>query len=158
VANPLASLARALGTKPWVMELSGGIIWADKKLHRLFKGRVSLVAMAGLPSLRLTTTGRKSGLARSTNLLYFPRGGDYVLTGSNWGRANNPAWTLNLRDHPDAVIALGGRETPVKARELLGEEYQAMWRELLAFWPGYEMERAAAGRELPVFVLTPVTP
>jgi deazaflavin-dependent oxidoreductase (nitroreductase family) len=139
------------------MELSSGIIWADKKLHRLFKGKVSLVAMAGLPSLRLTTTGRKSGLARSTNLLYFPHGADYVLTGSNWGRPNNPAWTWNLRADPDAVIALGGRETPVKARELLGEEYDAMWRELLAFWPGYEMERAAAGRELPIFLLSVTT-
>lgn len=139
------------------MELSSGIIWADKKLHRLFKGKVSLVAMAGLPSLRLTTTGRKSGLARSTNLLYFPHGADYVLTGSNWGRPNNPAWTWNLRADPDAVIALGGRETPVKARELLGEEYDAMWRELLAFWPGYEMEREAAGRELPIFLLSVTT-
>ncbi|WP_442785259.1 nitroreductase family deazaflavin-dependent oxidoreductase [Amycolatopsis sp. H20-H5] len=139
------------------MKLAGGISWADRKLHRLFKGRVSLVAMAGLPSLRLTTTGRRSGLARSTNLLYFPHSADYVLTGSNWGRPNNPAWTLNLRDHPEAVIALGGRETRVKARELTGDEYQAMWRELLGFWPGYAMELEAAGRELPIFVLTVTT-
>ncbi|WP_425427353.1 hypothetical protein [Amycolatopsis sulphurea] len=43
-------------------------------------GRASLVGLAGLPSLRLTT----SGLPRSTNLLYFPQGRDFVLTGSNW--------------------------------------------------------------------------
>ncbi|MFJ1759693.1 nitroreductase family deazaflavin-dependent oxidoreductase [Amycolatopsis sp. NPDC088138] len=132
------------------------VVWADKKLHKVFGGRVSLVALAGLPSLRLTTTGRKSGLPRSTNLLYFPHGGDFVLTGSNWGRPNNPAWTLNLRADPKAEVALAGRPVTVVARELEGEEYAAMWRELLAFWPGYAMEQEEAGRPLPVFVLNRV--
>jgi len=139
------------------MRTSGAVVWADRKLHKAFGGRVSLVALAGLPSLRLTTTGRKSGLPRSTNLLYYPHGRDYVLTGSNWGRPNNPAWTLNLRANPKAGIALAGRPAEVSARELEGEEYDRMWLELLRFWPGYEMERAEAGRPLPVFVLSEIT-
>ncbi|WP_328610105.1 nitroreductase family deazaflavin-dependent oxidoreductase [Amycolatopsis sp. NBC_00345] len=155
MANPLANLARKLGTQPWVMEASRGIIWADKKLHRWFGGKVSLVGIAGLPSLRLTTVGRKSGLPRSTNLLYFPHGADFVLTGSNWGRPQNPAWTFNLRALSEAEVAIRGREVAVKVRELEGEEYDRMWGELLEFWPGYEMERVAAGRPLPVFVLSP---
>ena len=133
------------------------VVWADKKLHRVFGGRVSLVALAGLPSLRLTTTGRKSGLPRSTNLLYYPHGDDFVLTGSNWGRPHDPAWTLNLRTNPKAEVALAGRPVEVVARELTGEEYHAMWRELLAFWPGYAMEQREAGRPLPVFVLNRIT-
>lgn len=139
------------------MKLASGIIWVDKKLHRLFKGKVSLVALAGLPSLRLTTTGRKSGLPRSTNLLYFPHEGDFVLVGSNWGRPNDPAWTHNLRSGPDAVIALAGKEIPVRARELEGDEYGEMWKRLLAFWPGYAMEQEEARRPLPIFVLTRTT-
>jgi deazaflavin-dependent oxidoreductase (nitroreductase family) len=157
VANPLRALARAVGTKPWLMRTAGFVVWADKKLHRVFGGRVSLVALAGLPSLRLTTTGRKSGLPRSTNLLYYPHGDDFVLTGSNWGRPRNPAWTLNLRTNPKAEVALAGRPVEVVARELTGEEYNAMWRELLAFWPGYAMEQREAGRPLPVFVLNRIT-
>jgi deazaflavin-dependent oxidoreductase (nitroreductase family) len=132
------------------------VVWADKKLHKVFGGRVSLVALAGLPSLRLTTTGRKSGLPRSTNLLYFPRGDDLVLTGSNWGRPHDPAWTLNLRADPKAEVALAGRPLAVVARELEGEEYAEMWQELLGFWPGYAMEQQEAGRPLPVFVLNRV--
>ncbi|WP_410574706.1 nitroreductase family deazaflavin-dependent oxidoreductase [Amycolatopsis sp. cmx-4-61] len=132
------------------------VVWADRKLHKAFGGRVSLVALAGLPSLRLTTTGRKSGLPRGTNLLYYPRGGDFVLTASNWGRRHDPAWALNLRAHPKCAVALAGRPVDVVARELHGEEYDAMWRELLAFWPGYEMEQREAARRLPVFVLTRV--
>ncbi|MET7998891.1 nitroreductase family deazaflavin-dependent oxidoreductase [Amycolatopsis sp. NPDC005232] len=152
--NPLEPFARKLGTRPFVMTLSRGIIWTDQKLHRFFGGRVSLVGIAGLPSLRLTTTGRKSGLPRSTNLLYFPHGDEFVLTGSNWGRPNNPAWTYNLRADPQATVGIRARVVEVKARELEGAEYDRMWSELLAFWPGYEMERAAAGRPLPVFVLS----
>jgi deazaflavin-dependent oxidoreductase (nitroreductase family) len=139
------------------MRTAGLVVWADKKLHRVSGGRVSLVALAGLPSLRLTTTGRKTGLPRSTNLLYFPHGADFVLTGSNWGRPKDPAWTLNLRANPKAEIAIAGKPVEVTARELEGEEYDRMWRELLAFWPGYEMERAEAGRPLPVFVLGKIT-
>ncbi|GAA1977902.1 nitroreductase/quinone reductase family protein [Amycolatopsis minnesotensis] len=152
--NPLTLLARALGTRPWLMDLAPGIVWADHRLHRLSKGRISLVALAGLPSLRVTTTGRRSGLPRSTNLLYFPYLDGFVLTGSNWGRSADPAWSHNLRAHPDAVVAVRGKEIAVVAAELKGEEYDAMWQRLLEFWPGYAMERAAAGRELPVFVLT----
>ncbi|WP_290059805.1 nitroreductase family deazaflavin-dependent oxidoreductase [Amycolatopsis solani] len=132
------------------------VVWADKKLHKAFGGRVSLVALAGLPSLRLTTTGRKSGLARSTNLLYYPHGADFVLTASNWGRQHDPAWALNLRADPKAGVALAGRPVEVVARELTGGEYEAMWRELLEFWPGYAMEQREAGRPLPVFLLTRV--
>ncbi|SEF22306.1 deazaflavin-dependent oxidoreductase, nitroreductase family [Amycolatopsis pretoriensis] len=138
------------------MRTAGAVVWADKKLHKAFGGRVSLVALAGLPSLRLTTTGRKSGQLRSTNLLYFPHGADLVLTASNWGRPHDPAWALNLRANPKAQVALKGRPGEVVARELHGEEYDTMWRELLGFWPGYAMEQQEAGRRLPVFLLTPV--
>ena len=81
VRNPLPALARQLGTKQWLMKLARAIIWVDKRLHRVFRGRVSLVAIAGLPSLRLTTVGRKTGLPRSHNLLYYPLGDDFVLIG-----------------------------------------------------------------------------
>ncbi|GHE82873.1 nitroreductase [Amycolatopsis deserti] len=154
VKNPLPLLARRLGTRPWLMRLAKVIIWADKRLHGLFGGRVSLVGIAGLPSLRLTTLGRKSGLPRSTNLLYYPHEDGFVLVGSNWGRPRDPGWTYNLREHAEATVAIRGREIPVTAKPVKGEDYDRLWQRLLDFWPGYEMERLAAGRELPIFLLT----
>ncbi|NKQ52599.1 nitroreductase family deazaflavin-dependent oxidoreductase [Amycolatopsis sp. K13G38] len=136
------------------MRLATAIIWVDKRLYRVFRGKVSLVAIAGLPSLRLTTVGRKSGQPRSTNLLYFPYENGFVLVGSNWGRTRDPGWTYNLRDCPDAVVEVRGRAIPVTAAPAKGEQYDDLWRRLLRFWPGYAMERAEAGRELPIFVLT----
>jgi deazaflavin-dependent oxidoreductase (nitroreductase family) len=139
------------------MKLAPVITRADRRLHGLSKGRFSLLAMAGLPSLRLTTTGRKSGLPRSVHLLFLPRGDEFVLTGSNWGRAVDPGWAFNLRANPAATVAVRGREVAVSARQLEGAEYADVWRALLEFWPGYAMEQAAARRELPIFVLTPAT-
>ncbi|WP_253854169.1 nitroreductase/quinone reductase family protein [Prauserella alba] len=174
--NPLPAVARVLGRRRSLMKLAEGIVWADTRLHRASRGRASLVGIAGLPSLRLTTTGRRTGQARENNLLYMPDrqapadeargdepagteagGGEvFVVTGSNWGRAHDPAWALNLRACPDARVLVHGRDIPVRARELTGLDRDAMWRRLLAFWPGYGMEREQAGRAFPIFVLTPV--
>lgn len=154
--NPLSALARVLGTRPWVMRRSAVIVRADRVLHRVSRGRVSLVGLAGLPSVHLTTLGRRSGVPRGTNLLCLPDGGGYVVVGSNWGRRRDPGWTFNLRAHPAATVTVAGRTVPVRARELHGAEYDRMWRRLLAYWPGYGMERETAERDLPIFVLTPV--
>lgn len=128
--------------------------WIDKRLHRVSGGRVSLLGVAGLPSMRLTTTGRRSGLPRTVNLLYFPRGDDFVLIGSNWGRTRDPDWAYNLSADPKATVEIRRRQTPVLAEPVTGERYDSLWREVLAFWPGYAMEQAAARRKLPLFYLT----
>ncbi|MBB3051058.1 deazaflavin-dependent oxidoreductase (nitroreductase family) [Prauserella isguenensis] len=177
--NPLPTVARVLGRRRSLMKLAEGIVWADTRLHRASRGRASLVGIAGLPSLRLITTGRRTGRLRENNLLYMPDrdtpnragrtrnsgcatgegvgDGDevFVVTGSNWGRAHEPAWALNLRACPDARVLVRGSDVPVRARELTGLDREAMWRRLLGFWPGYAMERDEAGRDFPIFVLTP---
>ena len=176
--NPLPAVARVLGRRRSLMKLAEAVVWADTRLHRASRGRVSLVGIAGLPSLRLITTGRRTGRPRESNLLYMPdRGtphhagrarwgggttgetvGDdevFVVTGSNWGRAHDPAWVFNLRACPDAQVRVRGRDIPVRARELTGLDREATWRRLLGFWPGSAMERDEAGRDFPIFVLTP---
>jgi deazaflavin-dependent oxidoreductase (nitroreductase family) len=136
------------------MRTAKAVPWIDKRLHRVSGGRLSLLGLAGLPSMRLTTVGRKSGLPRTVNLLYFPYGDEFVLIASNWGRPRDPDWAHNLRTQPKAVVEVHRREVPVLASEVTGERYPALWQEVLDFWPGYAMEQAEAGRELPLFVLT----
>ncbi|WP_236793537.1 nitroreductase family deazaflavin-dependent oxidoreductase [Amycolatopsis sp. GM8] len=136
------------------MRAAKAVPWIDRRLHHVTGGRVSLLGIAGLPSMRLTTVGRKSGLPRTVNLLYFPRGDEFVLIGSNWGRTRDPGWAHNLRAQPKATVEVRRRAVPVLATEVTGERHEELWREVLDFWPGYAMERAEAGRELPLFVLT----
>ncbi|OLT43139.1 nitroreductase [Saccharomonospora sp. CUA-673] len=154
-SNPLPALARILGKRRGLMRLAPAIVWTDARLTRLTRGRVTLVGIAGLPSLRLVTTGRRTGRPRETNLLYLPDRGACIVTGSNWGRPTEPAWVHNLRTTPEARVVIRGRATDVHARELSGMDREATWRRLLAFWPGYAMERDEAGRDFPIFVLTP---
>jgi deazaflavin-dependent oxidoreductase (nitroreductase family) len=123
-------------------------------LGRLTGGRV--VALGMLPSMLLTTTGRRTGQPRTQPLLYVRDGDGYVVIGSNWGQPHQPAWALNLVAEPRAVVTLGGRQIPVRAACAAGEERERLLGLLLAMWPAYETYRQRAGdRELMVFRLTP---
>ena len=104
--HPLTALVRAAGRHAWLMRLAPVIIPADRFLHRMSRGRLTLVGLAGLPSLRLLTTGRKSGLTRTNDLLYTPYGDRHVVIGSGWGRPAHPAWTHNLLAHPELTVRL----------------------------------------------------
>jgi deazaflavin-dependent oxidoreductase (nitroreductase family) len=125
----------------------------DRAVHRLTRGKVLLSAQM-LPGVILTSTGARSGLARRTPLACMPEeGGSWILVGSNFGRSGHPAWTANLLAHPDAEISWKGRDVPVTARLLEGEEREAVWKTALAFWPPYAAYQARVERQLRLFRL-----
>jgi deazaflavin-dependent oxidoreductase (nitroreductase family) len=124
----------------------------DRAVHRLTRGKVLLSARM-LPGLVLTSTGARSGLPRRTPLACMPGedGRGWLLVGSNFGRTGHPAWTANLLAHPDAEISFRGRDIPVTARLLAGEERAAAWEAVLAFWPPYATYQARVEREIRLF-------
>ncbi|MFE2095977.1 nitroreductase family deazaflavin-dependent oxidoreductase [Streptomyces sp. PTD9-10] len=126
----------------------------DRAVHRLTRGRVLLSAQL-LPGVILTSTGARSGLPRRTPLACMPEedGHGWLLVGSNFGRTGHPAWTHNLLARPDASISWKGRDIPVTARLLAGEERAAAWKALLAFWPPYATYQARVEREIRIFRL-----
>ncbi|OXS31596.1 nitroreductase family deazaflavin-dependent oxidoreductase [Streptomyces sp. XY006] len=126
----------------------------DRAVHRLSRGKVLLSAQL-LPGVVLTSTGARSGLPRRTPLACMPEDGGHgwILVGSNFGRPGHPAWSHNLLAHPDAEISWKGRDIPVTARLLAGEERAAAWRAVLAFWPPYAAYQARVDREIRVFRL-----
>lgn len=125
----------------------------DRAVHRLTGGRVS-VSQAIVPSLVLTTTGRRSGLPRQTPLACLPEGDRrWYVVGSNFGKEHHPAWTANLLAHPEAEVAVRGRSVPVRATLLSEDERAAVWPRLLDVWPAYDDYTALSGRELRVFRL-----
>ncbi|GGV89281.1 nitroreductase family deazaflavin-dependent oxidoreductase [Streptomyces massasporeus] len=126
----------------------------DRAVHRLTRGKVLLSAQL-LPGVVLTSTGARSGLPRRTPLACMPEGDGrgWILVGSNFGRPGHPAWSHNLLAHPDAEISWKGRDVPVTARLLAGEERAAAWRALLRFWPPYAAYQARVEREIRVFRL-----
>ena len=107
-------------------------------------------------ALRLTTTGRRSGEPRSVILGYYEDGSDLVSMAMNGWGAPEPAWWLNLQDHPEAVVELGGGiRREVRGRAAVGEERDRLWqrwRELDKDLDGYAARRP---RETAVVILEP---
>ncbi|WP_369389988.1 nitroreductase family deazaflavin-dependent oxidoreductase [Streptomyces sp. CG1] len=129
----------------------------DRTVHRLTRGRFLLSAQM-LPGVILTSTGARSGLPRRTPLACMPEedGKSWILVGSNFGRTAHPAWTHNLLAHPDASISWKGRDIPVTAWLLEGQERSAAWTALLEFWPPYATYQERVDREIRLFRLTRV--
>jgi deazaflavin-dependent oxidoreductase (nitroreductase family) len=124
-------------------------------LYRVTGGRFQLSALL-LPALLLATTGAKSGLRRETPLMCLPQpDGSYLVSGSNWGQPNHPAWTANLLAHPDAEIVVKRRTIPVHARLLEAAEREAAWAQLEAQFPDYRGYERKAGRQVRIFRLEP---
>lgn len=123
------------------------------KLYRLLGGRLVGTVGFGRKVLLLTTTGRKSGLSRTTPLVYMPDGEDLIVYASNGGSESPPAWWLNLRTKPEATVQVGRETHRVRAREATESEYSALWPRAAKYnshWRDYESE---VERFIPLVIL-----
>jgi deazaflavin-dependent oxidoreductase (nitroreductase family) len=109
----------------------------------------------GVPTLLLTTTGRKSGVKRRTALIYGRDNADYVIVASKGGSDEQPAWYLNLEANPEAEIQVLDTVLPAVARTAVGEERERLWALMRQIWPAYDEYQTRTDREIPVVVLTP---
>lgn len=150
----LGTLTRRLGHHRWFAAAARLLVPADRMVGRLTRGRV--VALGLIPSLVLTTTGRRTGKPRSSPLLQIRDGEAYVVVGSNFGQTRPPSWSLNLLANPTAEVTIKGQRIPVRAEVAAGAERERLWRLLVTEWPAYQayMERAS-GRDFPIFRLVP---
>jgi deazaflavin-dependent oxidoreductase (nitroreductase family) len=133
---------------------------ADPVLLKASRGYVALGLM--LPSANLTTTGAKSGLPRTSTVLYFSDGDDAILVASSFGRERHPGWYHNLKTHPEAVLACSGRSGSYIAAEVEREaERECLFALMDRVYGGYAdyRERAAeTGRRIPIMRLTLMAP
>lgn len=110
-----------------------------------------------LPTLLLTTTGRKSGEPRSLPLIYGEAGGTYVVIASKGGLPTHPVWYLNLQADPACELMVGPKAVSARARVATGEERERLWKQMAALYPPYDEYQERAGeRTIPVVVLEPV--
>lgn len=149
--NPFLKLARVIGRQPWLPTAGPRFARLDTAMQRLTGGRFSPMRLAGLTSVLLTTTGRKSGQPRSTSLLAVPDGGSLILIGSNFGKPGHPAWSANLISNPEATVHMRGHAFPVTATLLSGDDRTAAWKAATAVWPPFDVYAARTGREIRVF-------
>jgi deazaflavin-dependent oxidoreductase (nitroreductase family) len=112
----------------------------------------------GVRTLLLTTTGRRSGLARTTPLIYGRHGDAYVVVASKGGSDESPAWYLNLAERPEVEVQVGADRFPARAHVASGDERPELWRSMAAIWPPYDEYRQRTERVIPVVVLERVQP
>ncbi len=130
----------------------------DRAVRALSRGRASAPGLlAGLPVLWVTTTGRKSGQARTAPLIAVPVGEDgLALLGTNFGQATTPAWVLNLEADPSLRVGFGDTEIDAVTRPATDAERDEVWSRSRGVYGGYEKyQERIAGRTVRIFVLEP---
>jgi deazaflavin-dependent oxidoreductase (nitroreductase family) len=132
---------------------------AHRALYRLTGGRAGLWRPKGTRwgTMRLTTTGRRTGRARSVMLGYYEDGPDLVTLAMNGWADGEPAWWLNLQAHPDATVELRNGEREVRGRAAHGEERTRLWARWREFDKKLDAYAALRSSETAVVVLKPRT-
>jgi deazaflavin-dependent oxidoreductase (nitroreductase family) len=109
----------------------------------------------GVPTLLLTTTGRRTGLARTIAIIFGRDGDDYLLVASKGGAPQHPDWYLNLTAKPEAEIQVRAERLRVVARTASEAEKPRLWRIMTEIWPNYDVYTTRTERVIPVVVLSP---
>ncbi len=113
--------------------------------------------LQGKPVILLTTIGAKTGKIRKTPLMRVEHDGEYAVVASLGGAPKNPVWYHNIKAHPQVELQDGAVTKDYEAREVLGDEKAAWWQRAVAAWPDYANYQKKTDRQIPVFVLTPVS-
>lgn len=129
----------------------------DQFLMHISKGRISVPkVMAGLPVIRLTMKGAKSGKERTVPVLGMQDDDTWIVVASNWGSDSHPSWYYNLRTNPEVTVAFNNLKSKYEAREATDEEWETYWEEATELYVGFEPYRQRTGnRHIPIMVLEP---
>lgn len=124
-------------------------------VYRATYGLVGHHFPGGPLMLLLDHVGARSGVKRTTPLVYVRDGPNVVLVASKGGHPHNPSWFHNLRANPDAAIQIGSRRLTVRARIADPPERARLWPKAIEVYPGYEGYQGRTAREIPLVILEP---
>ncbi|MFN8514375.1 MAG: nitroreductase family deazaflavin-dependent oxidoreductase [Thermomicrobiales bacterium] len=106
-----------------------------------------------VPLLILTTTGAKSGEARSTPMSYSTDGDRIIVVAANGGAPTNPAWYHNLLANPQVTVELGGDTYQARATIAAEPERTRHFAQHAASRPNFLEFQSKTTRQLPVVIL-----
>lgn len=120
-------------------------------VYRRFGGSIAK-SINGLPVMLLTTTGRRSGVARTIPVTYLQSESDYIIMP---GVVERPGWYFNLKSNPRAIIQIGRERINVEAETAAPERRRELWAMVPTYWKSYQKQFT---RELPMMILHPIDP
>lgn len=132
------------GARPWVREHLERYLQTDGEDGHIWRG---------VPTLLLTTTGRKSGEPYTTPLIYGEDAGRYVVVASRGGAPSHPQWYRNLDANPSVGLQVAAQKFQATARTASPDEKPALWALMTGIYPPYDEYQAATEREIPVVIL-----
>lgn len=158
-SNPFFALMQRIAASPpgaWLYAHT--LHHVDKFFLRLSGGHGTISSLAtGLPIVIVTTTGARSGLARTSPLLCIRdqhNPSSFAIIATNWGQARYPAWYFNLKAHPIATCAINGISGQYQAHEAAGDEYARFWQYAADTYLGYPLyKQRIQGRNIPIMVM-----
>lgn len=139
------------------------LVWAvkhivspiDRLVMKVGRGRIPPPSSLVVPTLLLTVNGRRSGLERTTPLVFVRDGERFLVANARpAGERRNP-WVFNLRAAQRGRVSLHGRSWVVSSRELHEPEIDQWWPEMVAVWPAFAEHYAGTG-ERTMFSLEPI--
>ncbi|AKP60997.1 nitroreductase family deazaflavin-dependent oxidoreductase [Mycobacteroides abscessus] len=135
-----------------------GLDWSQKQVAKIIaSGTTDGITIADMPVILLTTLGAKSGKLRKIALMRVEHNGEYALVASLGGAPKNPVWYYNVKENPLVELQDGSVTKDYQAREVSGDEKATWWDRAVEAYPPYAEYQTKTDRQIPVFVLTPVS-
>ena len=132
--------------------------WAREHAEKyMASGSTEGTELKGSPVILLTTVGAKTGKIRKTPLMRVEHDGEYAVVASLGGAPKNPVWYYNIMANPQVELQDGDVTKDYDSREVFGDEKAVWWERAVATWPDYAEYQTKTDRQIPVFVLTPVS-
>jgi deazaflavin-dependent oxidoreductase (nitroreductase family) len=113
--------------------------------------------LRGRPVIILTSVGAKTGKLRKTALMRVEHDGRYAVVASLGGAPRDPVWYYNLKKQPHVELQDGATRRDYTAYEVTGAEKATWWERAVEAWPDYARYQTRTDRQIPVFVLEPMT-
>jgi deazaflavin-dependent oxidoreductase (nitroreductase family) len=132
--------------------------WVRNQVEEIeSSGGTQGTVLRGVPVIVITSMGSGSGKLRKNPVMRVEHDGKYAAVASKGGAPEHPAWHRNLVEHPLVEVQDATAKGEFTARELSGDERAQWWERALAIWPDYAEYQTKTDREIPVFVLEPVS-
>jgi deazaflavin-dependent oxidoreductase (nitroreductase family) len=113
--------------------------------------------MRGMRVIVVTSLGHGSGKLRKNPVMRVEHDGKYAAVASKGGAPEHPTWYRNLVEHPLVEVQDATAKGDYTAREVSGDERAEWWERAVAAFPDYADYQEKTDREIPVFVLEPVS-
>src|SRR5271163_23532 len=106
-----------------------------------------------IPTLLLTTVGRKSGKVLTLPLIFGRSGPNYVVVASKGGAPTHPAWYLNLHANVDVHVQVKAEKFKARAYTADVAERATLWPMMVGIYGPYAQYQTKTDRQIPVVVL-----